>query len=244
MRWNSPFPALLLLAAVVFAGGCGRKAATTGNAEGWNLDPLHRAPHASYRLTVSGAYRGRLRIEILHQMLNGRSVIVQRQHRSGASSGMIETVFDAATFVPSYVQIYDEREGQLRETRLDYGKNRVYETVVASLFGGKDEQDTTKIDSGTFDDSELLTALRARPLPPGGSVTWTMYSSERKKAGEAEVHAEGVTEISVAGVEYQAQKIQVALFGENRTVWIEQGDLRRVLLVEGPGELRMEYEPS
>ncbi|MFH0881980.1 MAG: hypothetical protein V2A56_03265, partial [bacterium] len=238
----SPF-FLLLVAALAF-GGCGRKVEEQQKTTAWDLDPLHRAPHASYHLTESGADRGRLRLEILHQMMDGREVIVQRQHLSGPVSGMTETVFESATFVPLYVQTYEEKSGLLREIRLDFKKNLVVRTVNESLFGGKEATSETPLQPGTLDESQLLTTLRCWPLIAGDTITWTIYSSARNEAGRAEISADAVADLVLAGEMYSAQKVRVSLFGEDRIVWIEDGKLRRVLLVEGPGQKRLEIDPS
>lgn len=234
------FSLFLLPLALAGCGGHNVQQKTTT----WDLDPLHQSSQSVYHFSESGADRGEVRFEILHQMMNGREVIIQRRHLSGAVSGMTETVFDSKTFAPLYLQKYEETEGILREVRLDYSDDSVKKTVSESLFGGTEKTSNTELPPGTLDESQLLTAIRAWPLESEQSVAWRVYSLDQDTVGQAVLTADSVKDLNLAGVTYRAQQVHLSLFGEVRNVWVEEGSRRRILLVEGPDSCRLEIEPS
>lgn len=223
-----PFHAgwILVLAAVLLVNGCGNKTHREAAKQGWDLSVLHEQPVQEFTVTSHGVDQGSLRIETEHQMYQGREVIVQREYSKGLVTGMTETVFDAITFKPLYLQSYEDSAGRFREDRLEFEPGQVRMTRTESFFGGEDKSWTMPLTGDVFDESQLFTLFRVSSLEPGSEIDWQVFSRARRKVGAATVQVE-------AGTGEQL-RVAIDLFGERSVVTLSTSEGYPVLEVEGP----------
>lgn len=215
------------LATILLLSGCSDKTHREAAKQGWNLAALHEHPAQLFVVTAYGTDYGSLRVEIQHQMYQGREVIVQREHSKGIRSGMTETVFDAVSFLPIYQQSYEDSAGQLREDRLEYDDGQVRFTRTESFFGDDSETKTIPLSGTVYDERQLLTLLRAATVEPGSVFTWNFFSRSHGEQGEAS--------ISIRKGKADGELIaQVDFFGGRQLVTLSDPGGQIVKKVEGP----------
>jgi hypothetical protein len=152
---------ILMLAVFTLLAGCEESTEKRARSRGWDLKPLHAAPVQTFNEFDHGAEIGEIRLELQHQMLDGREVLVQRLHSRGIVTGLTETVFDAATFEPIHVQTYRDSAGGFLELRIEYLPGEIKRTETRSFFGGGSRVVHTSYDGKVFDETQIVTVMRS-----------------------------------------------------------------------------------